>query len=259
MPAGLSAADAGKFTAARRAVELVEDGMRVGLGTGSTSNWMVRCLSRRVHDNAMRLICVPTSSRTARLAHGLGLTVVPLDQAGWLDVTIDGADEFDAGFDLIKGGGGAHLQEKIVASASDRMIVVTDPSKEVAQLGAFPLPVEVLEFGLVTTRTQIAAALEAEGLGGRELTVRRSDGSDFVTDEGNRIIDLHLGAIPDPASLADRLLRVPGVVETGLFIGMCDTGVIGAPDGTAETRRRGGTRDIVRIDLAEAQGLGDAD
>jgi len=255
----LSHADIAKFTAARRAIDFVEDGMRLGLGTGSTANWMVRCLAARARREGLRLICVPTSSRTARLAHALGLTVVPLDQAGWLDLTIDGADEFDPAFDLIKGGGGAHLQEKIVASASDRMVVIADAGKAVDHLGAFPLPVEVLSFGLVTTRTQIDLALAAEGYADAEMHVRASDGTDFVTDEGNRIIDLHLERITDSASLSDRLLRIPGVMETGLFLGLCDTVVIGNGDGVAEIRRKGAPPARDRVDPADAAHLPDAE
>ena len=156
MFADLSPADQAKYVAAKRAVELVEDGMKLGLGTGSTAAWMVRCLAQRVKAEGLRLQGLPTSTRTADLARELGLEVVTLDQAGHLDITIDGTDEFDSALNLIKGGGGALLQEKIVASASDRMIVIADFDKHVPQLGKFPLPVEVLGFGLASSRDHIA-------------------------------------------------------------------------------------------------------
>lgn len=250
---------AGKYAAARRSVDLVEDGMRLGLGTGSTADWMVRCLAARVRDEGLAVTCVATSSRTARTAIRLGLHVVPLDEAGGLDLTIDGADEFDARLDLIKGGGGAHLQEKIVAAASDRMVVITDPSKEVARLGAFPLPVEVLAFGLSTTRGQVAGVLAGEGLADARITVRSAGEGDFVTDEGNRLLDLHLGAIPDAGSLSDRLLRIPGVVETGLFLGMCDAVIVGHEDGRAAMRERHGAETVVNVDLTAAAALPEAE
>lgn len=255
MTHGLSAADAGKFTASRRAVDLVEDGMRLGLGTGSTAAWMVRCLAEKARTEGLNLTCAATSTRTAKLASSLGLNVVALDEAGWLDLTIDGADEFDQKLNLIKGGGGAHLQEKIVAAASDRMVVITDPSKSVATLGAFPLPVEVLEFGRRATTRLIGAALDAAGYGDVKITLREAGGAPFVTDEGNRVLDLHLGRIVDPALLDAALLQVPGVLQTGLFLGMCDAVIVGNPDGRAETYTSAGEVETVRIDLAEAADL----
>lgn len=256
MTEALSAADAGKFTAARGAVDLVEDGMRLGLGTGSTANWMVRCLAARAARENLTLTCVPTSTRTGALARALGLNVVALDDAGWLDLTIDGADEFDPALNLIKGGGGAHLQEKIVAAASDRMVVITDPSKDVAQLGAFPLPVEVTPFGMGTTEKLIARALEDAAVGARATAVRMAGDGPFVTDEGNHIIDLGVERIDAPQALADALLRIPGVVETGLFLGMCDAVVIGHADGRVETRHADGrVPSIAQVDLAEAAAL----
>lgn len=248
-------AEAGKYAAAERSVALVEDGMRLGLGTGSTAAWMVRCLARRVRAEGLRLTCVPTSSRTAALAAGLGLTVVALDEAGWLDLTIDGADECDPRLDLIKGGGGALLQEKIVAAASDRMVVITDPAKLVGTLGAYPLPVEVLAFGLETARRQIAGVLAAQGHEGAAIALRMAGDAPFATDEGNRILDLHLGRIDAPAALAAGLLAIPGLVETGLFLGMCDAAIVGHADGTAETLHRDGRRETARVDPAGAGDL----
>ena len=142
MPADLSPIDKAKFVAAKRAVDFIETGMKVGLGTGSTAAWMVRCLGERVREEGLRIIGVPTSTRTAELARQVGIRVTSLDDAKWLDVTIDGADEFDLNLALIKGGGAALLQEKIVATASDQMIVIADAAKEVRQLGQFPLPIE---------------------------------------------------------------------------------------------------------------------
>src|SRR5690606_8634021 len=157
----LTPIDRAKFVAARRAVDLVEDGMKLGLGTASTAAWLVRCLAERVREEGRRVCCVATATRTAALARDLGLVVVGLDQVGWLDLTVDGADEFDADLNLIKGGGGAHLMEKIVATASDRMVVITDATKEVRTLGAFPLPVEVVPFGWQASRLLIEELLGA--------------------------------------------------------------------------------------------------
>ena len=159
MTGDLSPIDTAKFVAASRACEFVENGMRVGLGTGSTAAWMVRCLGERLRRDGLKISGVPTSTRTAELARKVGIDVISLDEAKWLDLTIDGADEFDGEMNLIKGGGGALLQEKIVATASDRMIVITDVSKEVETLGAFPLPVEVIPFGWQTTKALIEETL----------------------------------------------------------------------------------------------------
>ena len=238
MFAELSFADKAKCVAAKRAVEFVEDGMKLGLGTGSTAAWMVRCLAERVHKEGLRIQGVPTSTRTADLAVELGLEVITLNEAGRLDITIDGTDEFDANLILIKGGGGALLQEKIVSSASDKMIVIADLDKRVTHLGQFPLPVEVLGFGLKSSQIQIASLLAAQDVAGREITTRMAGDVPFVTDEGNYILDLHLGKIVDPAKLAIALNQVPGVVENGLFINICDLVVMGASDGTVEEQTK---------------------
>lgn len=251
----LSAADAGKLAASLCAVGLVEDGMRLGLGTGSTAAWMVRCLAARARAEGLTLTCVPTSSRTGALARALGLTVVTLDEVGHLDLTIDGADEFDPEFRLIKGGGAAHLQEKIVAGASDRMVVITDPSKEVAQLGAFPLPVEITPFGAGVTRARIEAVIAAAPVARRDTRLRMAGDRPLVTDEGNLIVDLMLDRIDAPEALDAALLAIPGVVETGLFLGICDTVVIGHPDGRAELRRKGVAPVISATDLSVAATL----
>lgn len=230
----LSPADLAKKAAADAAVAFVQDGMRLGLGTGSTAAFMVRRLGERVRNEGLRVVGVPTSSRTADLARAEGIRVVTLDQAGWLDITIDGADEFDADLTLIKGGGGAHLQEKVVAAASDRMIVITDPAKRVQRLGAFPLPVEALHFGLASTIRHIGGVLGDLGYGAVRITRRMAGDAPFVSDEGNAILDLHLGTIARAQALSDRLNQIPGVVENGLFIKMSDLVVIGHTDGRAE-------------------------
>ncbi len=233
MPTILSPSDSAKFAAASRALSYVEDGMRLGLGTGSTAAFFVRLLGERAQRESMELTCVPTSTRTADLARKLGLNVTTLDKAGWLDLTIDGADEIDGEFNLIKGGGGALLQEKIVATASDRMLVITDDSKQVESLGAFPLPVEVIKFGWETTKAIVEETLQGADVSGDSVTLRISQEAPYVTDEGHFILDLHLNKIGDPEKLASQLLHIPGVVETGLFIDIADAVSVGYASGEA--------------------------
>ena len=256
MSGELSPIDKAKFAAAKRAVDFVESGMRVGLGTGSTAAWMVRFLGERVRDDGLKIQGVPTSARTAELARELGIEVVTLDQARWLDVTIDGADEFDRNLNLIKGGGAAHLQEKIVATASDMMIVIADAAKEVETLGAFPLPVEVIKFGWQTTKALIEETLVGLEVMGRE-TSRRMNGDDpLLTDEGNYVIDLHLKHIKNPRQLSLVINQIPGVVENGLFIDICDKVVIGFGDGTVELRDiNAGTVEQSRVALDDDENL----
>lgn len=232
--------DPAKLAAARAAVSLVEDGMKLGLGSGSTASIMVEVLADRVRDEGLKLRCAATSQATADLAQGLGLRVEALDAIGWLDLTIDGADEIDPDLHLIKGGGGAHLREKIVAAASDRMVVIADPGKLVDRLGRFPLPVEVLKFGFESTRTLIRRAFAELELGDHDVLQRLRGDDYWVTDEGNWILDLHMGEIPDAPELARALSAIPGVVEHGLFLGMCDLAIIGEPDGS-----------VVRLDRTE--------
>ena len=237
-----SDADRAKMAAARRAAEMVEDGMRVGLGTGSTAAHLIARLGERAREG-LRLTAVATSEATARAAREAGIAVVSLDEAGWLDLTIDGADEFDAKLDLIKGGGGALLREKIVATASDRMVVIADPSKEVGMLGAFPLPVEVVPFGWRATKALIDEAAAGLGSGGAEARLRAQGGEPFVTDGGNHVLDLALGRIEDPWQVSVALNQIPGVVETGLFVGVCDALVLGRADGSAEVREAEGANE----------------
>lgn len=236
MTGELSPIDKAKFVAAKKSVEFVEDGMRVGLGTGSTAAWMVRCLGEMVREDGLKIRGVPTSTRTAALAREVGIEVISLDEARWLDLTIDGADEFDAEFNLIKGGGGALLQEKIVATASDRMIVISDVSKEVENLGAFPLPVEVIPFGWQTTKALVEEMLDSLDVLGQTSTLRMNGDTPFFTDEGNHIIDLHLNRIGNPRQVAMVLNQIPGVVENGLFIDICDTVIVGYGDGRVQVR-----------------------
>ena len=248
----LSPIDTAKFVAAKRAAEFVETGMRVGLGTGSTAAWLVRCLGDMVRDDGLRIKAVPTSTRTAVLAREVGIDVITLDEAGWLDLTIDGTDEFDPEFNLIKGGGGAHLQEKIVAMASDQMVVITDASKEVKTLGAFHLPVEVISFGMNSTQKQIEELLISMDVMGRETSWRKDGDALFVSDEGNNILDLHLGRIGNSRQLSLALNQLPGVVENGLFIDICDQVVIGYGDGRVDVRdQSSGETHADRIDLTE--------
>ena len=231
-----TAVDRAKFAAAKHASDQVEQGMRVGLGTGSTAAWLVRCLGDRVRDQGLQIKAVPTSSRTAQLAREVGIDVQTLEQVPHLDITIDGADEFDSALNLIKGGGGALLQEKVVAVASDKMIVITDATKQVDTLGAFPLPVEVLQFGWKTTQRLIESQLAASHMTYKTISRRMLDAAPYVTDEGNFILDLQLAQIPDAPKLALWLNQLPGVVENGLFIDICTQVLIGYADGTISIR-----------------------
>lgn len=256
MTADLSPIDKAKFVAAQRAVEFIEGGVRVGLGTGSTAAWMVRCLGERVRGEGLKITGVPTSSRTAALAREEGIDVVTLDEARWLDLTIDGTDEFDPDLNLIKGGGGALLQEKIVATASDQMIVIADAGKQVTRLGAFPLPIEVIPFGWQTTKALVEEMLASLDVLDREVTLRMNGHSPYVTDEGNRILDLHLGRIGNARQLAMALNQVPGVVENGLFIDICDRVIVGHADGRIEMFDTGSEPvGRERVEVAETENL----
>ena len=252
----LSPIDKAKFVAAKRAVDYVQDGMRVGLGTGSTAAWMVRCLAERVQEESLDIVGVPTSTRTADLARELGIPVISLDEARWLDLTIDGADEFDGELNLIKGGGGALLQEKIVATASDRMVVIADAAKDVTALGAFPLPIEVIPFGWQTTKALVEETLINMDVLGRDTSLRMNDDAPYVTDEGNYILDLYLRRIGNARQLSLVLNQVPGVVENGLFIDICDVVILGYGDGRVETRDiNEGTVEEDRLDFLESDNL----
>ena len=225
-----------KIEAARVALTHVEDGMRLGIGTGSTAEEFVRLLAERVAAG-LNVIGVPTSERTAALCRELGVPLATLDELPELDLTVDGADEVDAHLTLIKGGGGALLREKIVAAASARMIVIADESKWVKTLGRFPLPVEVAPFGLGATQRAVEKAIAACHAAG-PLTLRRGkDGHPFVTDGGHLILDAALGRIDDPPALAHALADIPGVMEHGLFIGLAHMAIFAGPEGSRIVER----------------------
>ncbi|MFK4487485.1 ribose-5-phosphate isomerase RpiA [Bradyrhizobium sp. USDA 336] len=230
-----------KRQAAARALEEVRDGMQLGLGTGSTAKHFVELLGERVAAG-LKVIGVPTSEATRADAERCGVKLTTLDEIDHLDLTIDGADEIDPELNLIKGGGGALLREKIVAAASDRMIVIADDSKWVPTLGKFPLPVEVIPFGLGATRRAIEKAFAECGVSG-QMALRKAKGGDkdghvFVTDGGHWIVDAQLGRITDPSGLAKALSAIPGVVEHGLFIGLASSAVLASGGGIRVIERR---------------------
>jgi len=219
-----------KHAAAARAVEFVRPGMRLGLGTGSTAKHFVALLAERVR-GGLDVVGVPTSEATRADAERQGVPLTTLDETPELDLTVDGADEIAPDLSLIKGGGGALLREKIVAAASARMIVIADESKFVAVLGRFPLPIEVVPFGLAATCRAVEAAAQACGCPGAASPRKTREGHAFVTDGGHLILDAALARIPEPASLARRLAAIPGVVEHGLFIGLAQIAIIAGSDG----------------------------
>jgi len=218
----IAALDQEKQAAARAAAELVESSSIVGLGSGSTATYAIRFLGQRVREG-LKIVGIPTSQKTKQLAEQLGIPLSTLDQHPQIDIDIDGADEIDPQLNLIKGGGGALLREKIIASASRRFVVVGDSSKQVAHLGKFPLPVEVIPFAQSLISKRIA------GLGAQVSL--RGAGNPYVTDEGHHILDCTFGEIADPAALAEKLRAIPGVVEHGLFIGMAEMALIGKDRG----------------------------
>jgi ribose 5-phosphate isomerase A len=215
-----------KQRAGFKAAEFVEDGMSVGLGTGSTAYWLVERLGERVREEGLRVRCVPTSRRTEEQARGLGLQLVSLGEVGRLDIAIDGADEIGPDLALIKGGGGALLREKLVASAARRFVVIADASKRVGVLGRFPLPVEVVQFAWELTARRVGAVTRVE-----PVLRRGEDGGAYVTDNGNFILDCGCGEIRDPARTERELKSLAGVVESGLFVGMADTAVVATDEG----------------------------
>jgi ribose 5-phosphate isomerase A len=226
-----------KRQAAARALESVRDGMKLGLGTGSTAKHFVDLLGERVRAG-LKVVGVPTSEATRIQASECGIRLTTLDDIDRLDLTVDGADEIDPAFNAIKGGGGALLREKIVAAASDRMIVIADDTKWVDALGRYPLPVEVIPFGLAATRRAIAGAFAQSGVSGQMVLRNGRDGHVFVTDGGHWIIDAHLGRIEDAPRLAGLLNPIPGVVEHGLFIGLASTVILAGAQGIRVVERR---------------------
>ncbi len=224
-------ADLAKINAATAALDYVKDGMVLGLGTGSTSAHFIRLLGERVRQG-LRISGVPTSEATRSLAQKVGVPLADIEDVARIDLTIDGADEIDQQFRMIKGGGGALLREKIVASASANMVVIADESKAVDVLGAFPLPVEVTPFGVGIAATRIYEALHDTGCDGSEVSVRETGrGKPFVTDGGNVILDARAERIPNPKDLAEALKSITGVVEHGLFIGLARVVIIGKAKG----------------------------
>ncbi len=219
-----------KRQAGIKALDYIEDGMRLGLGTGSTAEQFVRVLGEKVAQG-LKVVGVPTSERTAQLARELNIPLTTLEETPELDVTIDGADEFDAALRLVKGGGGALLREKIVATASKKMIVITDESKKVDTLGAFPLPIEVIPFGSRVTALAIQEVATAHGCTG-ELKRREDEfGEPFLTDSENFIYDGYYAKLPDADGLATALNIIPGVVDNGLFIDIATVVIVGTPEG----------------------------
>jgi len=222
-----------KQAAARASLTYIKDGDIVGLGTGSTAKFAVEGLAEIVRAGLVKNIqCIPTSTRTRDLAASLGITLTTLDDHQHINVTIDGADEFDPQLNLTKGGGGALLREKVVASASDKLIIIADSSKQVPVLGSFPLPVEVIPFAdalIVQKITALGAVIK--------LRVDTA-GKTFITDEGHHILDCKFEQISDPAALARKLESMPGIVEHGLFIGMADVVIVGRGEETIELRRK---------------------
>lgn len=219
-----------KRAAAARAVTLVEPGMRLGIGTGSTAAAFIVLLGERVRAG-LDVVGVPTSEATRIACEREGIRLATLEEMPELDLTIDGADEVDGDLRLIKGGGAALLREKIVAVASRRMVVIADAGKRVETLGAFPLPVEVNLFGIGATTRAVEAAVAQAGCAGDIVRRRDASGTAVVTDGGHALLDLRLGRIPDPEALSARLWAVPGVVEHGLFLGIADAAILAEASG----------------------------
>jgi ribose 5-phosphate isomerase A len=221
--------DAEKQAAARAGLKFVQQGQTVGLGSGSTAAYFVRFLAERVRAG-LKVCGIPTSIQTQQLAASLGIPLTTLDDCQQIDVAIDGADEVDPHLQLIKGGGGAFLREKIIASAAKRFVIIADSSKRVTILGKFAVPVEVVPFA------QKLVAKEVEALGASVQLRTQAAGQTYVTDEGHHILDCHFGPIPDPAKLALQLESIPGVVEHGLFVNMADVVLIATGEEVTEMR-----------------------
>ena len=218
-----------KEMAGRAAAELVRDGDIVGLGTGSTAYFTILALGERVR-TGLKMVGIPTSNATAELARAVGIPLGTLDQHPVIDIDIDGADEIDPKLNLIKGGGGALLREKVIAAASKKMVVIADSGKLAPVLGKFPLPVEIVAFARAVVEKKIAS------LGATTKLRTRPDGSLYLTDNGNPILDCNFGRITDPAALARTLTDIPGVVEHGLFIGLASLALVGRGGAVQEIR-----------------------
>ena len=249
-------AEKAKIFAARHALAEVKDGMKIGIGSGSTVSWFVKLLAQ-AQANGLNFRACATSSQITKLAESLGIKIESLDDlsrlenATPLDLAIDGADEFDSYHNLIKGGGGALLQEKMTARSAKRFIVITDASKNVERLGAFPLPVEVVQFAWETTVWHIWQALDANKTYCNKTDWRKVGGKPFITDEGHRILDLHLKSIANPTALDNALQSVAGVVETGLFVDTANAVIMADSAGIVRTRETGGDWVESHYDLAD--------
>jgi ribose 5-phosphate isomerase A len=230
----LTKSELGKKVAAAKALEFVKSGMVIGLGTGSTAAWFLKLLAERIITEGLIISCVPTSDVTKEFADKLFIPLTTIEEVSVIDLVVDGADEFDPMLNLIKGGGGALLQEKIVAAAANHMIVIADYTKEVCSLGAFDLPVEVVKFGARSTKTAIEEILKKLNYTKYEVLFRAQNSQKFVTDEKHFIIDLKLNKIEEPQILHNHLIACPGVVETGLFLNLANTIVVGKSDGTCK-------------------------
>src|SRR6516225_4647458 len=227
--------DEAKRAAAAKAIEsFLHDGMKIGLGSGTTSHFFVRILGDRVKDG-LRVVGVPSSKSTGELAQEAGVPLADLNDLEQLDLTIDGADEIDPQGRMIKGGGANLLWEKIVASASRKMVAIVDESKRVQRLGRFPLPVEVIPFAWKSTERHLQRLFKKAGYMDVRIDVRGSREKPLITDSGHYLLDCHLKEIGDPEFLAGNLNDIPGVVEHGLFLGIATDAAIGKPDGSAET------------------------
>ncbi len=214
-----------KAAAASKSLEYVEDGMVIGLGTGTTAKYVIELLGQRVRAG-LKVRGIPTSKASAGLAASMMIPLTTLDETEFIDLTIDGADEIGPGLELIKGGGGALLHEKIVASCSKRLLIVADEHKKVERLGHFPLPIETIPFAAAPVKRQL------EKLGANPRLRCGAGGQPFITDEGNFLFDCSFGQIPDPPALARTLKSITGLVEHGLFIGMASIAIIAGPSGT---------------------------
>jgi len=215
-----------------QAAELVQSGMTIGLGTGTTIEWLIKALGNKI-SSGLEIRAVSTSAASSKLAAQHNIQLIELNDAAKIQLAIDGADEIDQQLQLIKGGGGALFQEKMVASAAEEFVVIADHSKLVKKLGAYPLPVEVMIFNWKQVEKQLIRQFD------KPLQLRmKKDGSPFVTDHGNYIVDISFGHIADPAAVNNTLQNIPGVIETGLFLGMAHKVLIGYPDGQTEWRER---------------------
>jgi ribose 5-phosphate isomerase A len=225
-----------KKAAAKAALDYVKPQMKIGLGTGSTARHFIDFLGAKVKEG-LEVVAVPTSKETSEQAKRLGIPLATLETHPFLDLVVDGADEFDADFNVMKGGGGALLFEKIVASSARFVVIIADQSKKVEHLGAFPLPIEVVPFGVKATAWKIERALQACGLKAK-MNIRVRNGKPFRSDSGNVIIDCAIGKIPEPGRLSNFLSIIPGIVDHGLFIGICGIILMATPDGVTTFRKK---------------------